>query len=900
MSDIRYRGARFYKCALQVNPASYANAYQRDHGLSEEDYNKAILEKCKTNKIEVVGLADHGSVDSSLSLRRKLEDGGIIVFPGFEISSSEKIHMVCLYPSETDSSSLNKYLGQIMGDTTPKLGDESTHPSSLSSKDIAKKILEIQNGFWFAAHMTGRNGLLRLSGAGDNYKHLWKEEEWFLAGQIPGTIDNLEEAKDPDIRKYKDIIENNNPAYKRQRPIAVINAKDVYKPEDLDESAASCLVKMTYPRMDSFRNAFYDYESRIRLNTQLEESYQAQIISVSWEESRFFKNESLAFSKSLNAIIGGHGTGKSTLIESIRYALDISPKATKNADLENTYNELCKRNLGGSKVSLRVQSHTQHQRKFTVKRRYGEPPEIFDDEDTLSNLTVDNILPNIEIYSQNEILEIARDRKAQIEIVNRFLPDAGVHKQKIAGIKERLVKNRRKLQDALENKDSLERGQNQVSSVREEIEQFKKLGIEEKLKNLGLLAREEQIIKRCRGQITRIISWLKEFQELFSLEFIDHGQLTDFPNKGIMEKIAYELDVLQTTFSAKISELNAAVKASAESVEREISTWDEAKRKMREELIGIIAQLPNQGGKSGQEIAEQFTHLQEKLSSLEAKKPDYSKVQTLVAALEKDRKVLVSEYKDVFFQRSSEMEGIIRELNAGALKNKINIELKKAGIRDKLKEFLQRIEGIGKTRIEWIDKADDVFPATLAEMIKNKDKDALFRKYKSNGLTSGVAQKIIDISEPKRMELEEVELEDKINIYLNVKHEEGEPDFHILDNLSTGQKCIAILNILLLENQDPLIMDQPEDNLDNAFIAQRIVKDLREYKDKRQFIFATHNANIPVNGDADLIAVLQNQEDSDHIEKVGSIDEPEVKISSTRILDGGETAFKMRKEKYGF
>ncbi|MDD9885565.1 MAG: ATPase [Gammaproteobacteria bacterium] len=893
MSDIEYCGARFYRCALQVNPANYAEDYGRGHGLDGENYNEAILEKCIANRIEVVGLADHGSVDSSRSLRKKLEDGGITVFPGFEIASSEKIHMVCLYPEGTPENKLNSYLGQVMGTNIGQLEGDKTYPSTESCEIIANIILHEQRGFWYAAHMTGNNGLLRLSGPGDNYKHLWINTKSVIAGQIPGTVNDLD-------KRYKDIIENKNPDYKRERTIAIINAKDVCSPEDLDENSSSCLVKMTHPKMDSFRNAFYDHESRIRLNTQLEKTYQARIISISWEGLSFFRNEGLAFSKSLNAIIGGHGTGKSTLIESIRYALDISPKATKNADLENTYNELCKRNLGGAKVSLRVQSNAQHQRKFTVRRRHGEPPEVFDNEDTLSNLTVENILPNIEIYSQNEILEIARDRKAQIEIINRFLPDSGVHEKKISEIKERLVKNRRKLQDALENKDSLERGQNQVSSVREEIKQFKQLDIEEKLKNISMLAKEEQIIRQCREQIARINSWLKEFEELFSLEFLGQNQLANLPNKGIMEKIAGELGKLQTTFSAKVSELSTTIKASAESVEGEISTWDKAKREMRDELTDIIAQLPDQGGKSGQEIAQKFSDLQEKLFSLEAQKPNYDKAQTLVDMLENERQALVSEYKDIFFQRSSEMGKIIEELNTGTLKNKIKIELTKAGIRDELKAFLKSIEGIGKTRIGWVDKADDVFPVALAEMIKNKSKDALLREYKSYGLTDGTAQKIIDISEQKRMELEEVELEDKISIYLNVKHEEGKPNFHILDNLSTGQKCIAILNILLLENQDPLIMDQPEDNLDNAFIAQRIVKDLRKYKDKRQFIFATHNANIPVNGDADLIAVLQNQEDFDHIEKIGSIDEPEVKMSSTRILDGGKTAFQMRKEKYGF
>ena len=897
MNEIEYRGARFYKCALQVNPANYTVDQGRGHSLIEDEYNDAILRKCQDNNIEVVGLADHGSVDSSKSLRTKLEGADITVFPGFEIASSEKIHMVCLYPAETSNSNLNGYLGQLMGDNFSRLGNERTHPSSLSCKEIADTVLRDQEGFWYAAHMTGKNGLLRLSGAGDNYKHIWKEEELVIAGQIPGTIDDLEEIKEQDKKKrYVDIIKNKNPNYHREHPIAIINAKDVAIPDDLDKNSASCLVKMTHPSMDSFRNAFYDYESRIRLNTQLEDTYQAQIISVSWEGG-FFQNEGLAFSKNLNAIIGGHGTGKSTLIESIRYALDISPKTE---DLKKTYDNLCKNNLGDSKISILVKSHAQHQRQFTIKRRYGEPPEVFDDENTLSNLTVDHILPNIEIYSQNEILEIAKSETAQIELIDRFLPDSGAHEKNVVEIKNRLAKNRNKLQDALEKRDVLEQGQNQILEMQEQIGQFKKLGIEEKLINVGMLAREEQIIRQYKEQMERVETWLNEYEELFSLEFISPDRLTNLPNKLILEKISKELEKLQNIFSAKVSELKTAVEGADKSTNQKIIGWNEAKGKMQDELNETIATLPDQGGKSGPEIAKQFSGLQRKLSSLEAQKSDYSKTQALVSALKSGRQRLVSEYKSIFFQHSAEIEEVIAKLNSNALKGKIQIELKKAGIRDELKEFLMNIEGIGKAKIEWVDDADSVFPATLAKMIKDKDKDALLNKYKSLGLTDGVAGRIIDISEQKRMELEEVQLRDRIDIYLNVKHEKGDPDFRMLGDLSTGQKCIAILNILLLENHDPLIMDQPEDNLDNAFIAQRIVSDLRKYKDKRQFVFATHNANIPVNGDADLIAVLRNKKDTTHIEKTGSIDEPEVQISSTQILDGGKAAFNMRKEKYGF
>jgi hypothetical protein len=97
-------------------------------------------------------------------------------------------------------------------------------------------------------------------------------------------------------------------------------------------------------------------------------------------------------------------------------------------------------------------------------------------------------------------------------------------------------------------------------------------------------------------------------------------------------------------------------------------------------------------------------------------------------------------------------------------------------------------------------------------------------------------------------------------------------------------------------------MDQPEDNLDNAFIAERIVTELREAKTERQFIFATHNANIPVFGDAEWIGVFSADEDHGTLgeDAQGSIDVPVIRDQAARILEGGKDAFLQRQDKYGY
>jgi hypothetical protein len=120
-----------------------------------------------------------------------------------------------------------------------------------------------------------------------------------------------------------------------------------------------------------------------------------------------------------------------------------------------------------------------------------------------------------------------------------------------------------------------------------------------------------------------------------------------------------------------------------------------------------------------------------------------------------------------------------------------------------------------------------------------------------------------------------------------------------VEKLSDGQRATAILMILLQQEDRPLVVDQPEDDLDNRFIYEGIVRILREQKAKRQIIAATHNPNIPVLGDAELILVLGAREGKASIHEIGSIDRRSVREAVKKIMEGGEDAFRRRARKYG-
>src|SRR5581483_10769602 len=106
------------------------------------------------------------------------------------------------------------------------------------------------------------------------------------------------------------------------------------------------------------------------------------------------------------------------------------------------------------------------------------------------------------------------------------------------------------------------------------------------------------------------------------------------------------------------------------------------------------------------------------------------------------------------------------------------------------------------------------------------------------------------------MRIEELDLPATAAIELNTAPEGELPTWQTLEQLSTGQKATAVLLLLLLESEAPLVVDQPEDDLDNRFITEGVVPIMRQEKRRRQFVFSTHNANIPVLGDAELIVGL--------------------------------------------
>ncbi|MBS9428423.1 DNA repair protein [Photorhabdus akhurstii] len=878
----KYTKARFFKCALQVNSSDYIKHRGQQPTLSEDDYNQQLLNASLEMRIKVIGLADHGSVNGFEKIRDLFAQHGIVVFPGFKVASSEKIHFVCLF-DESDSSDLIKmHLGALGVDI-----NQPEAPVQKSATDIINYVND-KGGFIFAAHCTNDDGVLK-----QRMNHVW-QHKGLLAAQIPGSVEDL---KGVESDFYRKVFLNKNDDYRREREMAAINAADVAKPGEIKANGASCLIKMTKPCFTSFKQAFLDAGSRVRLNSDKPENYASAIERIRFVGG-YLDGMDIELSDHLNTVIGGRGTGKSTLLECIRYAFDLEPfgKASKAQ-----HDAIVKNNLGIEKgiVEVSIRSATMHGRVFTVSRKYGNQP-VVNENGRISPYHPKDLLPGVELYGQNEIYEMTRDEQSRNLLIKRFLE--GEHEQfdkAIAKVLVSLKDNRETIIRALSQKADVEAEVERLPKLLDQAKQFQALGIDEKLKMIPKLEKEKQLSGRVNEEIARVkeaINILKD--SLPDTVFLSDASLEGLPHLDLLKQKRQVLEMLKSSLTQcliRVEELSSKASSDLLPLQQQLSERLQAEE---QQLENEFKDIPTSQGKTGRQIGTEYQTLLKQIEQIRPKETALQNRQTQLNELYSQRKKLLLELDQQTSAHASAMQKSVKRLNR-KLDQKVRLSLNSEGNRQELVNFLSdcNLEGVGQERLAWVLEGEFT-PANLAATIRQGEAELT-----SNfGISNSVVRALSRLPESKLLELEELLLPDTIAIELNITHGERETVFRPIGELSTGQQCTAILHLLLLDNQDPLILDQPEDNLDNAFIAERIVAELRRAKLSRQFLFATHNANIPVFGDAEWIGVLSVEDNKGLIlpEQQGAIDMPEVQKLAADILEGGKSAFNQRREKYGF
>jgi predicted ATP-dependent endonuclease of OLD family len=263
------------------------------------------------------------------------------------------------------------------------------------------------------------------------------------------------------------------------------------------------------------------------------------------------------------------------------------------------------------------------------------------------------------------------------------------------------------------------------------------------------------------------------------------------------------------------------------------------------------------------------------------------------AGLQRERTQLLQKLSELRDSRYNVRKATAQRINT-ALMPDIRVTIEQSGHLGHYRAMLEQAlagarvqRGVVAQRI-----VERIMPADLVVLVRRGDTGGLVQRA---NLNEEQARKVVDVLKNTEAlyALETVELADRPRIEL--KDGEGYKDSAAL---STGQKCTTILPILLLDSDTPLMVDQPEDNLDNRFVCESVVKSIRKVKSARQLVFVTHNPNIPVLADAERVFVLES--DGAHARKAAEGDVDECRDAIVNLLEGGEQAFKRRQERYAY
>jgi ABC-type lipoprotein export system ATPase subunit len=598
----------------------------------------------------------------------------------------------------------------------------------------------------------------------------------------------------------------------------------------------------------------------------------------------------------LSCIIGARGTGKTTVLELVRYALDALPTTEVDAAGLKRIDSLIAQNLDGGRVEVAIE--TRDGLEYTVTRAGGEPPIVLGPDRQPLDVAVRNGgLFKADVFSQNEIESIADRPLAQLALLDKF------EAKKIAGIEHEI----RGLQHALNaNAGQIGPVQEKLAALADDLAGLP--AVDEKLRRFrgkggatDDAVDEGHALKALRDRESRAVEALKQKLENYDgalklmagvvredTKSILDGDVGTGPNSARMKAIekavlaaSRDIDAALKAARARLAEAQAAVAKHEKALNIAHHTQELAFRRLIERHEAAQGQ------------ATERSRLDRERNELLAKKRAHDEATRRLEALRDERRKLLARCSDLRDRRLAIRQRTAEAISR-ALKNTVRVRVQASAYTAPYMDLLS--EALRNSRLKPVMAAQKLVsalrPAELAALVFTDNAGQLARNAQ---LTIEQAHKVIDALAGSKVlfELETLELPDLPVIEL---HDGG--NYKPTHALSTGQKCTAILPILLLDSENPLLIDQPEDNLDNSFVYECVVSRIRAIKARRQLIFATHNPNIPVLGDAGRVFVLESDGSTARLAASGTVDECRGQIVT--LLEGGEEAFRKRQERYAF
>ncbi|MBI5295527.1 MAG: AAA family ATPase [Chloroflexi bacterium] len=1020
IQQARLKTAMFYRVDLHVHttnshdfPSTHSKAGFVKKIPNEETslrsdpnkFRKLFVERAKEQKLCLVAITDHNEADMAEHLS-KLSDDELKILPGIEISvqtnrfPDSEVHIIAIFPEGTLSKQIDKVFPPNCG--MPPSGSRG---KGVATKQPVKEILENirqLNGISIAAHVSGSNGIREMVQSQNtewlekNYLSRYLKSKKEKEGLTEKEIDLLNKLS-AELKPLADKVQNEYLLFLAEHEFNAIQVQagnhDQYYAgshvQELNLSPFSCIlssdthtladlgchghgthVKMTKPSLEGLKKAFLDPGTRIRYDATVPTARPKRILGMSFEGGSL-DGQVIGFSDNLTTLIGGRGTGKSTVIEAIRFVL--GQQIVNLPDkLKKDIQERLEFTLRNSEVKLLFSNEGQDE-LVVVKRRLGEGrPSCF----ALDGTAIPEIeLPNserirAEIYGWNEIEALSDSPRKQLALLDRTITGINDLKLDLGKKQDELQYNTNKIVGLSREIQSLLPHVQGANELRQELEKLETPEL-----NQAFASFDEN------DKALRIVRDLNKEVEANKDSLLYNGEKRDLKSNLINSLGTIDATLQNYSWQADLSELIRTGAANLQVIyDQLIDEFSLIQNKLKSYTSAldsehdlIETQLNAIAEKSGQanfkSALSRRKELTEKLSTISGHEKEIQEKQSEIEKLlsvRRDQIIpgLMVTRENIYKARLEKAKSIAQKLSDLKAAKGVSIEIEYLGDKTSFSRALgykegQKYQGLFqkidrfyisknypefyatkyspqefvKRILDSIDNCDSLAISYIKESNSNdseivyipngnitEENDELVERDATGNLISNWAKNLFELvtmDDPEKVwkHLSPRFYDNEINkyydpeklenlLYLESTDVEDHPkillDSRPIEGLSPGQRCSALIPIILVEGDTPLIIDQPEDNLDNKMVFDLVVDILRGLKEQRQIIVATHNPNIPVSGDAEQVIAFESP--SKNICQVvaqGSIDEDASIEQIKAVMEGGEKAFEVRIKKYG-
>lgn len=857
-------GATFYRADLHVHTrASYDF---ENKSITPEN----MVERFETLNLDIIALTDHNTVGELEEISHLANERGITVFPGVEITvpgGKRGIHINALFKENTPKEVIFDFLSSV-GITSDKRGlEEAITDERRTISDIFEQIKRF-DGIVIAAHTDSEKGL--TGGIRGQQRYPIVLDENLDAVEITDIVTKIHfDGTHPDC----------------VRIIPCIQSSDAHSIDEIGSRVTR--LKMDKPSFDGFKQALIDQESRIKFEDEQYSPY--PYIKGIKIEGGFLDGQIFALNKNLNCLIGGRGVGKSSFIEFVRYGLDATPDIPY---FQERQEKMIQNLLGAGKISLLID--TGEQKHYLVERKYGEAPKVFSDGVEI-DIKITSFFP-VAAYSETEIDRVANQFTSQLSLLDIFVDGVEEYKQRENAILSQLEENVKDISKLKREIGDSNEKIAELPTIEEKLRVLTNYNFDEKLKVHNLRIEENSIIDKLRHAYehvseTQLRLDYKEVLQHLKDEIPNIEDINEYPNKRIVERAIKQLDRIYNKVVNDSESLNNYI-------QRQKQIFDNLSEKLtsshQRQFAGFKKLLDELESEGEEEAAKKYVELKEKQASLKALESNVTLLNIRMEQLLLDRDKLVIQLsesrRDLFNLRKKILDPL-----SDVLGNDINVDAIKGGNKEHYYKLLDNLlTGSYLTKYDKQKIVNTYTPNELYDTIINEKHEKI---HADTDLSEEKSVKVVDFLKVKEefILIQSVLMPDLPVITLKVGDE-----YKPVSELSLGQKCTTLLSILMLQSKIPLIIDTPEQGLDNIFIYDNVVKTLRAIKEKRQIIIATHDANIPVSGDSEQILCLESDNKQGWIKCTGSIDDQKMNETVQRVLEGGKEAFEFRLKKYKY